>query len=189
MKRAMGVPIFVIIAVILLHLSAAAEEPQYVGAKKCKICHNKKSEVQQFEIWKNSKHAKAYETLASDRAKEFALKAGIKTDPQQAEQCLECHVTGYGLDSARFAESFNAEDGVQCESCHGAGSEYKAVSIMSASKYKKQRDKQHELALEAGLVIPDEETCKVCHNKRSPAFNGFDFAEYYEKIKHEYTTE
>jgi hypothetical protein len=189
MNRAVGVLIRVTVIVLLLSLTVYADEPHYVGAGKCKICHNKKSEVQQFDIWKDSKHSHAYETLASDQAKVFATEAGIETDPQQTAECLECHVTGLGLDSTMFAESFSIEDGVQCESCHGPGSEYKAVSIMSASKYKKQRDKQHELAVEAGLVIPDEETCKACHNERSPAFKGFDFAEYYAKIKHEYAAE
>lgn len=189
MKRAVGVLAAIIIATQLLWCTALAAEPHYVGAEKCKTCHDKKGAVQQFSIWKDSKHAQAYETLGTEQAKKFAAEAGIKTDPQQAEECLECHVTGYGRDSVLFAESFDVTDGVQCEACHGPGSAYKKLSVMSVSKYKDQPDVQHALALKAGLVMPDEETCKSCHNKRSPAYKEFDFATYYEKIKHEYATE
>lgn len=171
---------------ILLPAILSAGEAKYVGAKKCKICHNKKKETQQYTIWENSAHSKAYETLASDEAKEMAAKKGVKGNPQEAKECLECHVTGYGLDDSTFAKSYVPEDGVQCESCHGPGSEYKSAKIMSSSKYKSQREDQHKLALEAGLIIPDEKTCTKCHNKRSPAFKGFDYKKYYEQIKHEY---
>jgi hypothetical protein len=172
---------------VLLSTPASVGSAQYVGAQKCKMCHDKKEETQQFSIWQNSAHSKAYETLASDRAKELALKKGVEGNPQKTKECLECHVTGYGLDSTAFAESFKMEDGVQCESCHGPGSEYKSIKIMSKSKYTEQREAQHELALKAGLVVPDEKTCLKCHNDRSPAFKGFDFKTSYEKIKHEYS--
>ena len=171
---------------ILLPVILSAGSTRYVGSKKCKICHNKKKEVKQFTIWQGSAHAKAFEMLASDKAKETALKAGVKGNPQEAEECLECHVTGYGMDSTMFAESFAIEDGVQCESCHGPGSKYKSTKIMSKTKYASQRDIQHKLALEADLVIPEEKTCLKCHNKKSPAFEGFEYETYYEKIKHEY---
>lgn len=171
---------------ILFSTLAHAGSPKYVGAKKCKMCHNKKKEIQQFSLWQNSAHSKAYETLASDRAKKLALNAGVEGNPQEAKECLECHVTGYGSDSTAFAESFNLEDGIQCESCHGPGSEYKSMKIMSKSKYASQRDVQHELAINSGLLAPDEKTCLKCHNEKSPAFKGFDYIAYYEKINHEY---
>lgn len=180
---------FVIFALALLvgaPIAAGAKTPTYIGAKKCKMCHNRKDETKQYDLWKNSSHAKAYETLATDKAKELAIKAGVKGDPQKSKECLECHVTGFGLDSANFGKGYILEEGIQCESCHGPGSEYKSTKIMSKKKYASQRDVQHKLALEAGLTIPDEKTCVKCHNKRSPAFKGFDFKKYYAKINHEY---
>jgi uncharacterized UBP type Zn finger protein len=95
-------------------------------------------------------------------------------------------VTGFGEDSVMFAESFQMEDGVQCEGCHGPGSKYKSTKIMSAKKYASQREVQHKLSMEAGMIIPDEKTCVKCHNERSPAYKGFDFEKFYAKIKHEY---
>jgi len=171
---------------ILLSTVSSAESPHYVGVKKCKMCRDRKKEVQQYSIWKNSAHAKAYEILATDKARELAAKAGVKGNPQEAKECLECHVTGHGEDPAAFDTTFVVKDGVQCESCHGPGSVYRSIQIMSASKYASQRDTQHKLAVEAGLIVPDEKTCQQCHNKRSPAYKGFDYKTYYAKIKHEY---
>jgi hypothetical protein len=66
--------------------------------------------------------------------------------------------------------------GVQCETCHGPGSEYKKMSIM--------KDKQQALA--NGLIIHDvgAEFCKSCHNSDSPTFKSFDYETYWAKIKH-----
>lgn len=175
-----------VLCLFLLPIGSFAADAQYVGAKKCKMCHNKKDQTKQFDIWKGSSHANAYATLATDKAKEFATKAGVKGDPQKAGECLECHVAGYGLDSTFFGKSFVLEDGVQCESCHGPGSKYKSTKIMSKTKYAEDPEAQHKLAIEAGLTLPDEKTCENCHNERSPAFKGFDFKTSYEKIKHEY---
>ena len=178
--------VVVILATLSPLVPSVQATPRYVGAEKCKMCHNRKDQVNQYDIWSHSGHAKAFETLATDKAKEFAAKAGVKGDPQKAPECLECHVTGFGLDSTHFAEGFPKESGVQCESCHGPGSDYKAPSIMSTTKYASGREAQHKLALGAGLIIPDEQTCIKCHNKRSPAFKGFVFKDYYERIKHQY---
>ena len=79
-------------------------------------------------------------------------------------------------DNLRFAVADTVFEGVQCEACHGPGSLYKSAKIMSKKKYKTDREAQHKLALEAGLIIPTEETCVGCHNKKSPFFKAFDFA-------------
>jgi hypothetical protein len=73
---------------------------------------------------------------------------------------------------------------VGCESCHGPGSLYRKVTIMSKSKYKTDPEGQRKLAIEAGLLIPDEATCTKCHNEKSPTFKGFNHEEYLAKIKH-----
>ena len=36
----------------------------------------------------------------------------------------------------------------------------------------------------AGLVLPDEKTCKGCHNEESPSYKNFDFASFSQKIAH-----
>jgi len=39
-------------------------------------------------------------------------------------------------------------------------------------------------AIEAGLVYPATQSCKLCHNDQSPTFKGFDEKSYFEKIAH-----
>lgn len=68
-----------------------------------------------------------------------------------AENCKLCHKIQY----ASWAESQHAKrsPALDCESCHGSGSEYKKKSIMQ----------DPALARAAGLVIPDAGFCRNCH--------------------------
>ena len=135
-----------------------AKTPEYVGAKKCKMCHKT-----EHKSWLETKHAKAYETL--------------KPEDRKKDSCIVCHITGFGVADTVF-------EGVQCEACHGPGSLYKSMKIMNKKKYKADREVQHKLAVEAGLLIPDEKTCTGCHNKKSPTFKDFDYAKMKAKGVH-----
>ncbi|MGE5178983.1 MAG: multiheme c-type cytochrome [Bacteroidota bacterium] len=160
--------------------AAAAPAPakhQYVGDKKCKMCHNSEKGGAQFTKWSESKHAKAFETLAGDKAKEIAKAKGI-ADPQKDAQCLSCHQTGYGEAADQFGAAFVATDGVQCESCHGAGGDYIKMKTMAGIRDKSLKAEDY------GLIMPTEDGCKKCHNDKSPTFKSFDFKEYSEKIAH-----
>lgn len=163
--------------------TAATDEPadvpsggpaQYVGVKKCSKCHKSETKGNQFGKWQTTKHASAFKELSSPKAKELGKKAGVD-DPSTSEKCLKCHVTAYGVDKALLGADFDPKDGVQCESCHGPGSNYDKKSLMEDKKK----------AVAAGLIIPDEKVCVKCHNKESPAYKEFHFKDFYEKIKHE----
>ena len=157
--------------------AAAPETHQYVGVKKCKMCHNAEKGGAQFTHWTESKHSKAFETLAGEEAKKIAKEKGIE-DPQKAAECLSCHQTGAGEPAEHFAASYLATDGVGCESCHGAGSHYIKMKTMQGI-----RDKSLKAA-DYGLLVPTEETCVKCHNDKSPSFKAFTFKESSEKIAH-----
>ena len=162
--------------------ASQAVSHQYVGAGKCKLCHSAEKIGAQFKIWEASKHAHAYVDLASDTAKAVA-KARGGDDPQKAPQCLKCHVTGYGQPASMFAASFNPQDGVQCESCHGPGNDYWKLSTMKGI---------HDKTIDAGqvgLVMPTKEVCVTCHNQESPFFHGFDYSTDSAKIAHPLTGE
>ena len=68
--------------------------PVYVGPKKCKLCHGKEYIGNQYDIWINGPHAKAYQTLLSEKSIDIARKLGIK-EPEKSAKCLQCHVTAY----------------------------------------------------------------------------------------------
>jgi len=159
--------------------AAPATEFGYVGARKCKMCHKKEETGQQFQRWEESKHSKAFETLGSDKAAEYAAARDIKGSPQEAPECLRCHSTAFGMDPEALAASkITLAEGVSCESCHGPGSAYAKKKLMQ-----RITDGEDDGAA-YGLVIPSEEVCVGCHNEESPAFTGFDFDEFFEKIAH-----
>ncbi|MBD3234821.1 MAG: cytochrome C554 [candidate division Zixibacteria bacterium] len=172
-KRSIVFILFVL--VLFTYVLALAEvDHQYVGASKCKLCHKMEKYGDQWSVWESSLHAKAFETLATEKAKENAKKHGID-DPQKSEKCLKCHVTAYEAPSEAKADSYTMEDGVQCEECHGPGSDYKSMKVM----------KDREASLAAGLVIPDEQTCLQCHiPEGNDFFVEFDYETFWEKIKH-----
>lgn len=153
--------------------AAQAPAHQFVGAKKCSLCHKKPEEGNQYGIWMDSKHAKAYEVLGTQAAKDAAAKLGI-ADPQTSGKCLKCHSTAYWFGETKVSEDIAVEEGVSCESCHGAGKDYMKKSIMQDQKS----------SIENGLLIPDEKTCLQCHNSESPTFKEFNYSEQQPKIKH-----
>src|SRR5262245_60647766 len=63
------------------------EDVKYIGATKCKSCHSSDETGNQYAKWSGMNHAKAWETLGTDKAKELAKAKGI-ADPQQSEACL-----------------------------------------------------------------------------------------------------
>jgi hypothetical protein len=149
-----------------------AQNFKYIGAPKCKMCHNKPDKGEQYNKWLEGPHANAMKTLATDKAKEVASAKGI-SDPTTDAACVKCHST-MGAIEASLAGGIKMEEGVSCESCHGPGSRYKGAAIM----------KDQELAMENGLILPTEAVCKTCHNEESPTYKGFNYAEYSAKIAH-----
>lgn len=150
---------------------------EIVGAPKCKMCHKKAATGDQWGIWLKSGHAKAYETLATDEAKKIAADKGLG-DPQKEDACLKCHTTtGFlGPDVAVAASNkYVISEGVGCEACHGAGSDYKKKSVMKDSAKAKA----------AGLEMhKNADHCTKCHNEESPTFKEFDFDKNWAKIEH-----
>ncbi len=160
-------------------LAQSPDKPQrkYVGVGKCKTCHKKPEQGEQYQKWLEGPHAKAYESLASEKALEYAKERGIE-DPQSAPECLKCHVTAYNVDPQFLGKKYKKTDGVGCESCHGAGGDYYKKKTMKAIM-------RGEITPESvGLIIPDEKVCVECHNEDSPAFKGFDFEKYKADIAH-----
>jgi len=149
-----------------------AQNFKYIGAPKCKMCHNKPDKGEQFNKWQEGPHANAMKSLSTDKAKEIASAKGI-ADPTTDAACIKCHATAGAVDSKLIA-TLNIDEGVSCESCHGPGSRYKGAAIM----------KDRELSMENGLILPTEEVCKSCHNEESPTYKPFNFAEASAKIAH-----
>jgi excinuclease UvrABC ATPase subunit len=156
--------------------SRVAGDFKYVGVSKCMTCHKSEAQGKQYDIWKSSKHSSAWTSLTTDAADKIAKDKGFSTKASETPQCIKCHVLGKDINPDELADSFNKEDGVQCETCHGPGSEYKSLSIM--------KDKQK--AMDNGPIIHNEKEkfCITCHNADSPTYKEFNYDTYWDQIKH-----
>ncbi|MBS1261944.1 MAG: Perchlorate reductase subunit gamma [Calditrichaeota bacterium] len=150
----------------------AEAKHEYISMRKCSMCHKGERKGNIYEIWEASRHAKAFETLAGEKALAIAKEKGIE-NPQQAGECLQCHVTGYGEDESLTAD-LEMANGVTCQACHGAGGDYAKMSTM----------KDLKASVAAGMVADPKQQCVECHNENSPTYKPFDFEKSWEKIKH-----
>jgi len=146
--------------------------PGYVGSAACAACHNRAAMNRQASTWRRSPHARAWASLATPRALELAATMNVAGDPQTAPQCLRCHSTGLGQPAGRFRPGFHPAEGVGCEACHGAGSDYQPESVM--------RDRLAARA--AGLAEVGPATCTPCHVQAHG--RPFDYPTALEAIAH-----
>ena len=155
-----------------------AEDFTLKGVKKCKTCHKKPEDGEQFKLWSESAHAKAYETLASEEALAEGKKHGID-NPQTAPQCLECHATAAAVVDDIANQKITLEEGVSCESCHGPGSAYAKKSV------KKQVAAGEIERASVGLWEVTAEVCTKCHREEGNSFyQEFDFEARVAEIAH-----
>lgn len=132
-----------------------ASGAEYVGTPRCASCH-----AAAHEKWQESKHAAAWETLAT------AQESGRYAWPvDRYPDCVACHSVGYGEVSGFVnPERSPGLEAVGCESCHGPGSRHVANPI------------EHKM----GRI--GAESCLRCHDfEQSP---NFDYAERWRVIEH-----
>ena len=156
---------------------AQSKSLEYVGVKKCGMCHKKAKDGEQLKIWENSKHAQAYTVLTTEKADKIAIEKGFTTKAVETPECLKCHVTAYNVDASLLDKKYSKKDGVGCESCHGPGGDYAKNKIM----------KDKKLSIENGLMVYTDfkkELCETCHNPDSPTFVARDLDKMWEEIKH-----
>ncbi|MCY2986375.1 MAG: multiheme c-type cytochrome [Planctomycetota bacterium] len=123
----------------------------YVGSRVCAPCHDGQHAGNQFTRWYQSKHAKAFTSLAHPEARDIARFSGIPMDPQQSAMCLGCHATAAEAEDWEKDDTFFLRDGVQCEKCHGPGSEH------VEAKGEGPRAK---------LIMPTKQDCLNCHKAK-----------------------
>jgi hypothetical protein len=72
-----------------------------IGSDSCATCH-----PQEFAIWQQSAHSRAWQTL-------------VKHSAQVDAACQRCHSTGFGAGGFESVSLSPKHFAVQCESCHG----------------------------------------------------------------------
>jgi YVTN family beta-propeller protein len=98
------------------------ELPMYVGQAVCGECHAPGSTGSECSIPPVPAHEHAWVALADEKSTEIAALSGIFVPPASSVICLGCHAAA-AEEGPRWTEkTFDATDGVQCETCHGPAS-------------------------------------------------------------------
>lgn len=124
---------------------AAGSPDHYLGGEVCARCHP--AEASQ---WKGTKHAQAWQTL-------------VDAKKDATPECIGCHVVGYNQAGGyKDGATTPALVNVQCESCHGMGTQHEAFGAQPRKV--------------------TEQTCRTCHTQQtSPEFS---FALFEPHINH-----
>ena len=104
----------------------------HIGVVNCtnSLCHGavktwKESNVLQNEYitWSRvDRHARSYRTLFSDTSKRIVNKLDLPTNAHETKLCLDCHT--HNPEPDKRGERIQISDGIQCEACHGAASNW-----------------------------------------------------------------
>jgi len=162
---------------LLLPYSTQAEDPAYVGSKKCKMCH-----LKEYKSWEATKMAQSFDNLKPGERAEAKKAAGLDPDKDYTTDvtCLPCHTTGYGQPGG-FVDIATTPElaGAGCETCHGAGGTYIADGYMTL---KNKEYKKAELVAVGMVDTVEAAQCVGCHNADSP-FVEVDFTFDFEANK------
>jgi YVTN family beta-propeller protein len=161
------IPALILGALAPVSFAASVKDPIFIGAKACGTCHDGPKMGHQYAKWRLSAHARAYAALALPESREIARLSGITEEPSKSRMCLGCHATAsdtedwekansFGSEDWEKTDGFHIEDGMQCEACHGAGSEYASADIM----------KDRAKAMAQGLRMSNKDDCLLCHRAK-----------------------
>jgi hypothetical protein len=105
-KLAVAMTLALALTLALVIGIVAQDDAEYVGSKKCRMCHSK-----QYKTWQKSPHATNFEV--------------VKLIGKETEgECLKCHTTGYDESAGEYTE-----ESAGCESCHGPGGKHAAKGL------------------------------------------------------------
>ncbi len=172
-----GLPVGALLVLVLaiLHPTMAISAPQFVGmvapastgVGSCagSTCHGREEptgavvRLDEIKIWQDESspagaHSRAWRVLGEPRGRAIAARLGIG-DPQASSECLGCHA---GTSTTRRA--VNVTDGVDCEACHGAATNWLASHYAMGAT--------HALNVSRGMKALDQPavraaTCLDCH--------------------------
>lgn len=152
-------------------LAASATDPQpvgkYVGPGSCSAsaCHGSVTPRNTTKVLQNEystwvtedSHARAYASLTGSLGRQMS--AILKIGPaEKAQRCLVCHAIS--VSEGHSTAALQIADGVSCESCHGAASQWIGPHIQPTAK--------HVDMVKLGLVDGKNlsirsEKCLTCH--------------------------
>jgi hypothetical protein len=113
----------------------------------------------EYRTWssKADLHSQAYQILLNEDSKRIARNLGIG-DAHKADLCLDCHANN--VPESRQGRTFQIDDGVTCEACHGGAGRWIGSHIIANAS--------HENNISHGLYPTDNPVsrarlCLSCH--------------------------
>jgi Cytochrome c554 and c-prime len=136
---------------------------QFVGAVGCKSssCHGGAGEKRdQYLTWSQKDfHTRAYAILTNARSARIAETLGV-TRAQESSRCTVCHSPFQSVAPARLTQNAHPDEGVSCESCHGAAGSWLRGHT--------RKDWNYAMRVTAGMrdlksFYVRANTCVACH--------------------------
>ena len=129
--------------------TAPSVEQAFVGTNQCFVCHRP-----QTNTWSETNHAHAFTHLPEK----------YRND----NDCLKCHVTGFGNPRGYVAGTDKDLLMVGCESCHGPGARHvdAAQRFVLASTPDEESRIEKEMR-ETVVKTPTDEVCIACHKTQA----------------------
>jgi hypothetical protein len=172
-RRTLRCAVFSLGAFFVAYLNPAraanppADASKYTGPGSCSStsCHgsvkprtDNRIFQNEYSIWAvKDKHAKSYDALTSPVGERMAKILGLGKS-EQAAKCLACHALDVPAEAR--AKTFELNEGVSCESCHGPASAWLGPHTT--------RTWTHEQSVAAGMydtrnLVRRAEKCLTCH--------------------------
>lgn len=135
----------------------------FVGAVGCRSssCHGGAGEKRsQYITWSRQDfHSRAYAILLNARSARIAETVGI-AEAQSSARCTVCHSPFQSVGQTRLASTARPDEGVSCESCHGAAGAWLRGHT--------RKDWTHATRVSAGMrdlknLYVRANTCVACH--------------------------
>ncbi|HEY2713491.1 MAG TPA: multiheme c-type cytochrome [Chthoniobacterales bacterium] len=102
--------------------SVQPNDARFVGAAGCQssYCHGAGEKHSQYLTWvQQDFHARSYAVLVNARSARMAETLSLPL-AQTSARCTVCHSPFQAMAPARLAPTAHPDEGVSCESCHGA---------------------------------------------------------------------
>ncbi len=152
----LSISVFSLISISRPVLAAPNSAPamqgiSYAGSKSCAQCHEAI-----HTNWMVTRHSQAFSSPIFQRD---------WTELSKQTSCLECHTTGYDPSSGTFVE-----EGITCESCHGAFDPRHPAEEMSITPDADLCNQCHKTTTDEWRASPHHEAdiqCQSCHDPHS----------------------
>lgn len=147
----------------------SGSQQKFTGVVGCSTsgCHGGAGDMnKQATVWfRADPHSRAYATLTTARSQRMAESLGM-ADAAKDVRCTSCHAPMATVPAARREQGVTVEEGVSCESCHGAGSGWIRLHT--------RKDTTRAQRVAAGMRDLEDlylraNTCVACHQAIEPA--------------------